>query len=50
MIDVLDGVRAHYRATDLTERLETALTAFGPDEERLTPKASTKARIHLEDR
>jgi sarcosine/dimethylglycine N-methyltransferase len=38
MIDVLDGVRDHYRATGLTERLKTALTAFGPDEQRLTPQ------------
>jgi sarcosine/dimethylglycine N-methyltransferase len=37
MTDVLDGVRDHYRATGLTERLKTALTAFGPDEQRLTP-------------
>jgi sarcosine/dimethylglycine N-methyltransferase len=36
--DVLDGVRDHYRATGLTERLKTALTAFGPDEQRLTPQ------------
>jgi hypothetical protein len=38
MTDVLDGVRDHYRATGLTERLKTALTAFGPDEQRLTPQ------------
>ena len=37
MTDVLDGVRDHYRATGLTERLKTALAAFGPDEHRLTP-------------
>jgi len=36
--DVLDGVRDHYRATGLTERLKTALTVFGPDEQRLTPQ------------
>jgi sarcosine/dimethylglycine N-methyltransferase len=36
--DVLDGLRDHYRATGLIERLETALTAFGPDEQRLTPQ------------
>jgi sarcosine/dimethylglycine N-methyltransferase len=36
--DVLDGVRDHYRATGLVERLKTALTAFGPDEQRLTPQ------------
>jgi len=34
----LDGVRDHYRASGLTERLNTALTAFGPDEQRLTPQ------------
>jgi sarcosine/dimethylglycine N-methyltransferase len=38
MTDVLDGVRAHYRAAGLTERLKTALTAFGPGEPRLTPQ------------
>jgi ubiquinone/menaquinone biosynthesis C-methylase UbiE len=36
--DLLDGVRGHYRATGLTERLKTALAAFGPDEQRLTPQ------------
>src|ERR1700739_3555515 len=38
MTDVLDGVRDHYRANGLTERLKTALTAFGPDKQRLTPQ------------
>jgi sarcosine/dimethylglycine N-methyltransferase len=38
MIDNLDSVRDHYRATGLTERLKTALTAFAPDEQRLTPQ------------
>ena len=38
MTDVLDGARDHYRATGLTERLKTALAAFGPDEQRLTPE------------
>ena len=38
MTDVLDGVRDHYRSPGLTERLKTALTAFGPDEHRLTPQ------------
>ena len=38
MTDVLDGVRDHYRATGLTERLKTALTAFGPEDQRLTPQ------------
>jgi SAM-dependent methyltransferase len=38
MTDVLDGVRDHYRASGLTERLKTALTVFGPDEQRLTPQ------------
>jgi sarcosine/dimethylglycine N-methyltransferase len=38
MSDGLDGVRDHYRATGLTERLKTALTALGPDHQRLTPR------------
>jgi SAM-dependent methyltransferase len=37
MTDLLDGVRDHYRATGLTERLKTALKTFGPEELRLTP-------------
>jgi sarcosine/dimethylglycine N-methyltransferase len=38
MTDVLDHVRDHYRATGLTERLRSALTAFAPEEGRLTPQ------------
>jgi SAM-dependent methyltransferase len=38
MTDVLDGVRDHYRATGLTERLKTALMALGPEDQRLTPQ------------
>jgi sarcosine/dimethylglycine N-methyltransferase len=38
MIDLPDGVRDHYRATGLTERLKTALTVFGPEQARLTPQ------------
>ena len=38
MSDALDGVRDHYRATGLTERLKTALAAFGAEEQRLTPQ------------
>jgi SAM-dependent methyltransferase len=38
MNDVLDGVRDHYRATDLTERLKTALAVFGSESQRLTPR------------
>jgi SAM-dependent methyltransferase len=38
MTDVLDGVRDHYRATGLTERLKTALTVFGPEDQRLAPE------------
>ncbi len=37
MTDILDGVRDHYRATGLTDRLRTTLMAFGPEEQRLTP-------------
>jgi SAM-dependent methyltransferase len=38
MTDVIDRVRDHYRATDLTGRLKTALAAFGPEDQRLTPQ------------
>lgn len=33
---VLDEVRDHYRATGLTERLKTALTVLGPEDQPLT--------------
>src|SRR5262244_2762665 len=36
--DVSDGVRDHYRATGLTERLKAALAVFGPEDQRLTPQ------------
>jgi SAM-dependent methyltransferase len=36
--DELDGVRDHYRATGLTERLRKALLALGPEERRLSPQ------------
>jgi SAM-dependent methyltransferase len=38
MTDVLDGVRAHYRATGLTERLKAALVSLGPEDQRLMPQ------------
>jgi SAM-dependent methyltransferase len=38
MNDVLDGVRDHYRATGLTQRLKTALAALGPEDQRLAPR------------
>jgi sarcosine/dimethylglycine N-methyltransferase len=38
MTDVLDTVRDHYRPTGLTERLKTALAAFGPEDRQLTPQ------------
>src|SRR3569623_409877 len=38
MNDALDGVRDHYRATGLTERLKVALAAFGPEDQPLTPE------------
>jgi SAM-dependent methyltransferase len=38
MIDGLDSVRRHHRATGLTERLKTAFAALGPDDQRLTPQ------------
>lgn len=40
MTDELDGVRDHYRATGLTERLKTVLAALGPDDQLLTPQQS----------
>ena len=44
MTDVLDGVRDHYRATGLTERLKTALAALGPEDQLLTPAATGCSR------
>jgi sarcosine/dimethylglycine N-methyltransferase len=38
MTDVLEGVRDHYRATGLTERLKAALAALGPEDQRLTTR------------
>ena len=38
MSDGLDGVRDHYRATGLTDRLKTALTALWPADQRLMPE------------
>jgi ubiquinone/menaquinone biosynthesis C-methylase UbiE len=38
MNDSLEGVRSHYRAIGLTERLKTALAGFGPQEQRLMPQ------------
>ncbi|WP_315747597.1 MULTISPECIES: class I SAM-dependent methyltransferase [unclassified Bradyrhizobium] len=38
MNDALDGVRNHYRATGLTERLKAALAAFGSEDQRLDPR------------
>src|SRR5580704_6438153 len=38
MIDVLEGVRDHYRATGLAGRLKTALLALGPEDQQLTPR------------
>src|SRR5437764_15394799 len=38
MTNVLDDVRDHYRATGLTERLKTALTAIASENQQLTPQ------------
>ncbi|MGF6871069.1 class I SAM-dependent methyltransferase [Paraburkholderia tuberum] len=38
MNDVLDGVRDHYRATGLTERLKAALAVLGREDQLLTPQ------------
>jgi len=38
MTDELDGVRDHYRATGLTERLKAVLADLGPEDQLLTPQ------------
>jgi sarcosine/dimethylglycine N-methyltransferase len=38
MSDALEGVRDHYHATGLTERLRPALGTLGPENQRLTPE------------
>jgi sarcosine/dimethylglycine N-methyltransferase len=38
MTDVLDSVRDHYRATGLTERLKTALSTLGTEDQWPTPQ------------
>ncbi|HEY3057510.1 MAG TPA: SAM-dependent methyltransferase, partial [Chloroflexota bacterium] len=38
MTELVDGVRDHYRATGVAERLKAALTALGPEDQRLTPQ------------
>ncbi len=38
MNDGLDGVRDHYRASGLTERLKTALDGLWPEDQRLMPE------------
>ena len=38
MSDTLDGVRDHYRANGLTDRLKAVLSTFGPEGQRLTPE------------
>jgi SAM-dependent methyltransferase len=49
MTDVLDGVRDHYRATGLIERLKSALSALGPEDQPLTP-AQLSALDHFHTR
>jgi sarcosine/dimethylglycine N-methyltransferase len=38
MSDVFEGVRDHYRAAGLTERLKVAFAALGPEDQLLTPQ------------
>src|SRR4051794_36076055 len=38
MTDILDGVRDHYGATGLIERLKAALAVLGPEDQRLAPQ------------
>jgi sarcosine/dimethylglycine N-methyltransferase len=49
MTDVLDGVRDHYRATGLIERLKTVLSVLGPEDQRLAP-AQLSALDHFHTR
>jgi sarcosine/dimethylglycine N-methyltransferase len=37
MTDLFAGIRDHYRASGLTERLKAALAALGPEDQLLTP-------------
>jgi ubiquinone/menaquinone biosynthesis C-methylase UbiE len=37
MNDVLEGVRDHYRAAGLVDRLKAALAALGPEQQRVAP-------------
>jgi SAM-dependent methyltransferase len=47
MTHALDGVRDHYRATGLMQRLKTALTVLGPEQQQLTPQElSTLDQFH----
>jgi sarcosine/dimethylglycine N-methyltransferase len=47
MTDRLDGVRDHYRATGLTERLKAVLATLGPEDKQLTPQQlSTLDHFH----
>lgn len=41
MTDVLDGVRDHYRAMGLTQRLKAVLASLGPEDQRLNPEQLT---------
>src|SRR5438067_396280 len=48
MTNVLDDVRDHYRATGLTERLKTALTAIASENQQLTPQQlGTLDQFHI---
>ena len=38
MTDAFDGVRKHYGPTDLIKRLKAALSALGPEDQRLSPQ------------
>ena len=48
MTDLLERVRDHYRATGLTDRLRSALLAYGPEHQQLTPgQLATLDQFHL---
>lgn len=46
MNDALDGVREHYRATGLTERLKAALAAHGPEQPLIPGQLGALDQFH----
>jgi ubiquinone/menaquinone biosynthesis C-methylase UbiE len=46
MNDVLDGVREHYRANGLTERLKAALAAYSPEQQLAPAQLASLDQFH----